>query len=83
MQTRVCQMSKYRNNKNSCFPAGCADAVAGNGRCNSNVYEVNQWLWQFGRGKTRLGVLKIEEIAERQVAACKALDKHHDGKEPC
>ncbi len=33
------------------------------------TYEVNQWLWQFGRGKPRLGGLTIEETAKRQVAA--------------
>jgi hypothetical protein len=52
---------KYSKNKNSCFQAGCADTAAENGRCGSNVYEVNTWLWQFGRGKPRLGGLTIEE----------------------
>jgi hypothetical protein len=45
----------YSKNKNSCFPAGCADIAAEGGRRCSNVYEVNTWLWQFGRGKPRLG----------------------------
>ncbi len=72
---------KYSKNKNSCFPAGCADAAAEDGRHGSNFYEVNlnQWLWQFGRGKPRLGSLTIEETAKRQVAVRKALDKR--GKE--
>jgi hypothetical protein len=30
------------------------------GQLGSNVYEVNQWLWQFGRGKQRLGGLSVE-----------------------
>ncbi len=38
---------KYSKNKNSCFPAGCADAAAEDGRRGSNVYEVNTWLWQL------------------------------------
>ena len=59
-------------NKNSCFPAGCADSAAEDGRRGSNVYEVNPWLWQFGRGKPRLGGLTIEETSDRQDAACKA-----------
>ncbi len=63
---------KYSKNKNSCFPAGCADAAAEDGRRCSNVYEVNPWLWQFGHGKPRLGGLTIEETAKRQVAASKA-----------
>ena len=70
---------KYSKNKSSCFPAGCADAAAEDGRRGSNVYEVNPWLWQFGRGKHRLGGLTIEETAERQDVAHKALDKR--GKE--
>jgi hypothetical protein len=32
---------KYSKNKNSCFPAGCADPAAEDGRRGSNVYEVN------------------------------------------
>jgi hypothetical protein len=52
---------KYSKNENSCFLEGCADAAAENGRLGSNVYEVNTWLWQFGRGKPRLGCLTIEE----------------------
>ena len=39
------------------------------------VYEVNQWLWQFGRGKPCLGGLTIEETSDRQDAARKASDK--------
>ena len=67
---------KYSKNKQSCFPAGCPDSAAEDGRCGSNVYEVNTWLWQFGRGKPRLGGLTIEETSDRQDAACKASDKH-------
>ena len=66
---------KYSKSKNSCFPAGCADSAAEDGRRGSNVYEVNPWLWQFGRGKPRLGGLTIEETSDRQDAACKASDK--------
>ncbi len=54
---------------------GCPDAAATDGRRSSNVYEVNQWLWQFGRGKPRLGGLTIEETAERKDAVSNALHK--------
>jgi hypothetical protein len=47
---------------------GCADAAALDGRRGSNVYEVNPWLWQFGRGKPRLGDLTVGETADRQLA---------------
>jgi hypothetical protein len=58
----------YSKRKDSGFPLGCADAAAADGRRGSNVYEVNQWLWQFGRGKPRLGGLSVEEAAERKQA---------------
>ncbi len=66
---------KYSKNKKSCFPAGCADAAAEDGRRGSNVYEVNTWLWQFGRSKPRLGGLTIEETSARQDSARKASDR--------
>ncbi len=47
---------------------GCADAAALDGRRGSNVHEVNPWMWQFGRGKPRLGGLTVEETADRQLA---------------
>ncbi len=45
------------------------------GRLGSNVYEVNTWLWQFGRGKAHLGGLTIEETSDMQDSASKASDK--------
>jgi hypothetical protein len=76
---------KYSKNKNSSFLAGCADAAVEDGRRGSNVYEVNTWLWQFGRGKPCLGGLTIEETSDRQDSASKASDKrrketHDDSK---
>ncbi len=32
----------------------------------SNVYEVNTWLWNFGRGKPRLGGLNVDETSMRK-----------------
>ena len=58
----------FSKRKDSGFPYGCADAAATDGRRGSNVYEVNPWLWQFGRGKPRLGGLSVEETAERKQA---------------
>jgi hypothetical protein len=58
----------FSKRKDSGFPMGCADAAALDGRRGSNVYEVNTWLWQFGRGKPRLGGLTVEETADRQLA---------------
>jgi hypothetical protein len=47
---------------------GCTDTAAADGRRGSNVYEVNLWLWQFGRGKLRLGGLTVEETALKKDA---------------
>jgi hypothetical protein len=58
----------YSKRKESGFPLGCADAAAVDGRHGSNVYEVNPWLWQFGRGKPCLGDLSVEATAERKQA---------------
>jgi hypothetical protein len=65
----------FSKRKDSGFPYGCADAAATDGRRGSNVYEVNPWLWQFGRGKPRLGGLTIEETTERKDAVSNARHK--------
>ena len=59
----------FSKRKDSGFPFGCANAAAADGRRGSNVYEVNPWLWQFGRGKPRLGGLTIEDTTARKNAA--------------
>ncbi len=58
----------YSKHKESGFPLGCTDTAAADGRRGSSVYEVNPWLWQFGRGKPRLGDLSVEETAKRKHA---------------
>jgi len=61
----------FSKRKESGFPFGCADAAAADGRRGSNVYEVNLWMWQFGRGKPRLGGLTVKQTAARQETASK------------
>ena len=48
------QLGQHRSAR---FPRGLADAADESGRKGSNVtvYEIDHWLWQFGRGKPRLG----------------------------
>ena len=42
------------------------------------------WLWQFGRGKPRIGGLTIEETANRQDSARKSSDKRRkETREGC
>ena len=59
---------QYSQHKRSGFPVGSCDSAAEDGRRGSNAYEMNLWLWQFGRGKPRLGGLSVEETAERKQA---------------
>ena len=60
---------KFSKHKGSGFPMGSADTADADGRRGSNVYEVNTWLWMFGRGKPRLGGLSVEETALRKGVA--------------
>ena len=57
---------KFSKHRSSLFPMGCADTAASDGRCGSNVYEVNTWLWNFGCGKPRLGGLTVEATTIRK-----------------
>ncbi len=50
---------------------GSCDTAAADGWRGSNVYEVNQWLWQVGRGKPRLSGLSVEKTGARKKAAQK------------
>ena len=52
---------------------GSCYTAAADGQRGSNVYEVNLWLWQFGRGKPRLGGLSVEKTDDRKEAAQKEL----------
>ena len=45
-----------------------ADVSKESGRKGSNVYEVNQWLLLFGRGKPRLGDLSVSDSEELRMA---------------
>ena len=62
--------------KEAGFPFACADTTALGERRGSNIYEVNPWLWQFGRCKPCLRGLSIEQTVERKDAASDAWHKH-------
>ena len=62
---------QYSQHKRSGFPVGSCDSAAEDGRRCSNAYEVNQWLWQFGCGKQRLGGLSVEKTGAKKAAAQK------------
>jgi hypothetical protein len=54
---------ELRHLQHSKSPHCCTDAADESGRKGSNVYEVNQWMWEFGRGKPRLGGLSVTETS--------------------
>ena len=62
---------QYSQHKRSGFPVGSCDTAAADGWRGSNAYEVNQWLWQFGRGKQCLGGLSVKKTGAKKAAAQK------------
>ena len=63
---------KLRHLKASAFQYEIADAAAADGSRGSNVYEVNPWLWQFGRGRPRLWGLSVSETKDKRDAVVRA-----------
>ena len=50
-------------------------SVPADGSRGSNVNEVNQWLWQFGRGRPRIGSLPVFDTEERSNVVLKTWAK--------
>ena len=59
---------KFSKCRDSGFPFSCAESAAVDERLGSNMHEVNPWLWQFGRGKPRLGGLTVEQTDSETMA---------------
>ena len=57
--------SCFARHKQSALPFGLADT---DGSSGSNVYEVNLWMWQFGRGRQRIGGRDVAETERRRAA---------------
>jgi hypothetical protein len=55
---------------------GSCHTAAADGWCGSNVYEVNQWLWQFELGKQHLGGLSVKKTNDMKEAVQKELLLH-------
>ena len=64
---------QLRQHQSARFPHGLADAAGESGRKGSNVVEIIQLLWQFGRGKPchGLGGLSVAETEERRITVAK------------
>ena len=52
---------KYNSRQRDAFECGCADGVGPNSRRGSHVYEINTWLWNFGRPQPRVGGLSVSK----------------------
>ena len=57
---------KYCQHQRAKFPHGSTDSTYAAGRRGDNVYEVNLWLWQFGRGKPLFGGLSVADTEDRR-----------------
>jgi hypothetical protein len=59
---------KYSGRQRDAFECGCADGAGPTMRRGSHVYEINTWLWNFGRPQPRvsgLSVAKTEKIRRK------------------
>jgi hypothetical protein len=59
---------KYAPRQKQAFEYGCADGSDQGSRRGSHVYEINTWLWNFGRSRPRIGGLSVAktEMIRRQ-----------------
>jgi hypothetical protein len=51
--------NKYAARQKQAFEFGCADGVSHGSRRGIHVYEINAWLWTFGRPQPRVGGLSV------------------------
>ncbi len=59
---------KYSSRQRDAFECSCADGAGPTSRRGSHVYDINAWLWKFGRPQPRVGglsVAKIEKIRRK------------------
>ena len=59
---------KYSSRQRDAFECGCADGAGPNSRRSRHVYEINTWLWNFGRPQPSVGglsVAKTEKIRRK------------------
>ena len=62
---------KYSNRQKDAFECGCADGAGPTSRRGSHVYEINTWLWNFGRPQPRVGdlsVAKTEKLRRKSLS---------------
>ncbi len=55
---------KYSSRQLDAFECGCADGAGPTSRRGSHVYDINTWLWSFGRPQPRVGGLSVAKTAK-------------------
>ena len=64
---------KYANRQRTAFECGCADGAGSTSRKGSHIYEINTWLWAFGRTQPRIGGLSVAKTQLiRKASRCEA-----------
>jgi hypothetical protein len=53
--------NKYAVRQKQAFEFGSADGASQGSRRGSHVYEINTWLWNFGRPQPRVGGILVAE----------------------
>ncbi len=52
---------KYNSRQKDAFEYCCADGEGPNSRRGSHIYEINTWLWNFGRPQPSVGGLSVSK----------------------
>ena len=60
---------KYASRQKTAFECGCADGPGPASRKGSHVYEINTWLWSFGRPQPRVGGLSVSKAQRLRKAS--------------
>ena len=55
---------KYAGRQKQAFEFGCADGQGPASHRDSSVYEINDWLWNFGRPQPRVRGLSVAKTEE-------------------
>ena len=50
---------KYASRQKTAFECGCADGLGLASRRGSHIYEIDTWLWTFGRPQLHVGGLSV------------------------
>ena len=60
---------KYASRQRTAFDCRCADGPGQASRKGSHVYEINTWLWSFGRPQPRVGGLSVSKAQRLRKAS--------------